>query len=238
MPPEPSRPPQDPEAEFRRLFDTFVHDFRQPLTKILTLSELLADRLPNIGPTEKDYLLRMQEAGLTLKELVGSMSDYVRLTQLTGSPEPVLLGDILNETLADFEPAVREGTQRLFPPSTRILADKALMKQVFRQLIDNAVKFKKAGEAPQIRIEARTEEGGTGVQILVSDAGIGFDEKYALKIFEPFQKLYSKKEYKGAGLGLTIAQKIVQNHGGRMEAAGQLGSGASFRLHLPNIKEN
>jgi light-regulated signal transduction histidine kinase (bacteriophytochrome) len=114
-------------------------------------------------------------------------------------------------------------------PSVPAFADQ--MKQLFTNLISNAVKYKKSDTILKISIRAKREDNFW--KITVADNGIGFDPKYADKIFELFQRLHSRFEYEGTGIGLSICKKIVQNHGGCIKGVGNPGQGATFEIYLP-----
>ena len=118
------------------------------------------------------------------------------------------------------------------------------MKQLFTNILANAIKFRKPGAAPQVRISsekvAEKEKSDRGLQadlnyfkIRISDSGIGFEQEYALKIFQIFQRLHGKAEYPGTGIGLAICKKIVDNHNGVLFAESSPGQGAEFTIILP-----
>lgn len=106
------------------------------------------------------------------------------------------------------------------------------MEQLFTNLIGNAVKYARKDNPPHIKIEA--QQTGSGWKISFSDNGIGFDESYSKKIFEIFQRLHTKSEYEGTGIGLAICKKIVQNHNGNISATSTIGVGTTFTIELPN----
>ena len=107
------------------------------------------------------------------------------------------------------------------------------MRQLFQNLIANALKFHKPGEAPVIRITAEDSRAQDDCHLVIQDNGIGFDPKYAEKIFNIFQRLHGQGQYPGTGIGLAICRKVVERHGGRITAEGVEGQGAAFRVTLP-----
>ena len=113
------------------------------------------------------------------------------------------------------------------------------MRQLFQNLISNSLKFAPNHEPPQVRIhsEVRNEPRPGCVRIFVEDNGIGFDEKYAERIFYPFERLHGRAAYEGVGMGLAICRKIVERHGGVIEAKSQPGQGATFIITLPIKQE-
>ena len=109
---------------------------------------------------------------------------------------------------------------------------KSQLYQLFINLIMNSFKFKKEGRAPVVNIFGRKIENGYW-EISIEDNGIGLDEKYAERIFHPFQRLYARSEYEGSGLGLSICKKIVGQHNGSISVKSKLGDGATFIITLP-----
>ena len=105
-------------------------------------------------------------------------------------------------------------------------------QQLFRNLVSNSLKYRRAAAAPRIRISAAGRQNGC-VEITVADNGIGFEEKYKDRIFMPFQRLHARSEYEGTGMGLAICSKIAQRHGGSISAQSRPGEGAVFRVTLP-----
>lgn len=109
------------------------------------------------------------------------------------------------------------------------------LQQLFQNLLSNAIKYSKKDVSPVINISGKTEEvdGKTFHAICVQDNGIGFAEEYTEKIFQIFSRLHGKNEYSGTGVGLSIAKKIAENHGGFIQATSVLGEGANFCVYLP-----
>jgi light-regulated signal transduction histidine kinase (bacteriophytochrome) len=114
--------------------------------------------------------------------------------------------------------------------------DPLKMSLVFQNLLSNAIKFRQPGGKPNIQIEAQKE--GSEWRISVRDSGIGFDPKYAKKIFGAFQRLHGKDVYPGTGIGLAICSRIIEIHGGRIWAEADRGAGATFHFTLPAITDS
>jgi signal transduction histidine kinase len=113
------------------------------------------------------------------------------------------------------------------------------MRQIFQNLIANALKFRKAGEAPTVVVRApEVDEKANRAVICVEDHGIGFESRFDERIFGLFQRLHGRMEYEGTGIGLAICRRIAERHGGRITAEGRLGDGATFRLELPMKQAN
>jgi signal transduction histidine kinase len=118
-----------------------------------------------------------------------------------------------------------------------ISADPTQMRQLFQNLIGNALKFHKPGEKPMVRVRSISNTD-SGCQIVVEDNGIGFEEKYLDRIFAPFHRLHARSEYEGTGMGLAICKKIVERHGGSITAKSTPGAGSTFIIELPVKQTN
>lgn len=178
-----------------------------------------------------------------MKALIIDILNYSQLSQNDNSVEMTDLNVLLNQVLEDQEILIRERDAR-FEISTlpRIEVNPGQMRQVFQNLVSNALKFIRKGNPPVIQISARTttsavgEDDGHGdnyCYISFRDNGIGFDEKFADNIFTLFRRLHTKDKFEGTGIGLAITKKIVEKHGGHIIAKGVEGQGAEFIIILP-----
>jgi light-regulated signal transduction histidine kinase (bacteriophytochrome) len=143
------------------------------------------------------------------------------------------LSDLIGEVLSDLEVRiVKTGGEVQVGQLPVISADPIQMRQLFQNLIGNALKFHKPGEKPMVQIRSMSN-AGSGCQIIVEDNGIGFDEQYLGRIFAPFQRLRGRSEYEGTGMGLAICKKIVERHGWSITAKSTSGEGSTFIVTLP-----
>lgn len=211
------------------------HDLRTPLRGIEGFSTLLldehADQLDEQG---HEYLRRIQKATLHMSQLVSDLLAYSRLQQLTGQAQPVRLAASVQAVATPFrdELEARQGQLSVvMPEELRVLANPKGLDIVLRNLIDNALKFTPASDAPRLRIEAQAE--GDRVRLSVSDQGIGFDMKYHDRIFGMFQRLHRQDQIPGTGIGLALVQKAVERMGGQIRAESAPGQGATFYIELP-----
>ncbi|MEK6776416.1 MAG: ATP-binding protein [bacterium] len=183
-------------------------------------------------------------------DLIHGLLAFSRITNKASSFVQVDLAVITHEVLSDMEVRIKEtgGTIDVGPLST-IDADPLQMRQLLQNLIGNALKFRKKGEAPIVKIHGRfldadtpdtDEDSATPLfyQLTVEDNGIGFDEKYTDRIFGVFQRLHSQSEYEGSGIGLSICRKIAERHAGSITVKSVPGMGSKFMVVLPakNIK--
>ncbi|MGH7198730.1 MAG: MASE1 domain-containing protein [Candidatus Omnitrophota bacterium] len=210
------------------------HDLRDPLQKIIGFGDLLKVHCAEaLGEKGHDYLNRMQNATLRMNQLIDDILTFSRAATAVENFGPVSLQEVIQEVLSNLEVMILESKGKIsigkFPV---VHADRSQMRQLFQNLIGNALKFHKKEEPPRVVIAGRIVEGGTA-EISIQDNGIGFEEKYLERIFKPFERLHGQGEYHGSGIGLAICQKIVERHRGRIIAKSGPGRGATFTVTLP-----
>jgi signal transduction histidine kinase len=212
------------------------HDLKEPLRKIIMFIERLNEQTSNLTQNQKDYFGRIQNAGKRMMTVIEDLLQYFRISPGESAFEDLDLRVVLLEIVSDLEVLVVGSSARIEVDSVlpQINANRSQMRHLFQNLITNAIKFSKKDVTPEIRISGAAAPDGF-VQIGVRDNGIGLDEKYSEKIFQPFQRLHSKSEYEGSGIGLSIAYKIVQNHGGAIRVKSAPGEGATFTVTLPAV---
>lgn len=222
------------------------HDLQEPLRKIQAFGNRLKSMTENSLTEEaQDYLDRMQNAAQRMQVLINDLLNLSRVTMRSQTFVPVDLNQIVQDVLADLEVRLQQsgGTVEIKALPT-LEADPLQMRQLLQNLIGNALKFQQPAIPPQIKVSSQFADeqpqdqvqgslGRTYCQILVQDNGIGFDEKYLDRIFKVFQRLHSRSEYEGTGMGLAICRKIVEQHGGSLTARSQPGQGATFVILLP-----
>ena len=211
------------------------HDLRTPLRGIEGFTSLLLeDHAHQLDEQGLGYLRRIQRATLHMSQLVSDLLAYSRLQQMTERIEPVNLTECVERVLAPFgdELAARQGQVDVqVPRGLRVHATAQGLAIVLRNLIDNALKFTPAGQAPRIRIEAHTE--GAQVRLRVADQGMGFDMQHHDRIFGMFQRLHRQDQIPGTGIGLALVHKAVERMGGQIRADSAPGQGARFDIQLP-----
>ncbi len=221
------------------------HDLQEPLRKIVVFGERLKDQ--GAGKLDKescDYLERMQKAASRMQTLINDLLSFSRVTTKARPFVQVDLAEVAREVLADLEGRIEQVKGRVEVETLPVIDAEALqMRQLLQNLIGNALKFRRPEAPPVVKVAAEiiagpTPEGGTGMakklcRLTVSDNGIGFDEKYLDRIFNVFQRLHSRNEYEGTGMGLAIARKIAVFHRGDITAKSKPGSGATFIVTLP-----
>ncbi|HET8647634.1 MAG TPA: ATP-binding protein, partial [Vicinamibacteria bacterium] len=210
------------------------HDLQEPLRKITAFGSHLAETAgPRLDGEARDYLQRMQAAARRMAGLIESLLDLARVSTRARPFEPTPLGDVVQGVLADLELRVRDTGARVAVgrlPTVRV--DAVQMRQLFQNLVANALKFRRPGRPPAVSIRS-LDGAGEGLRIEVADEGIGFDEAHLDLIFRPFQRLHSRAEFEGNGMGLAICRKIALRHGGSLDARSVPGRGSVFTLSLP-----
>ncbi len=175
----------------------------------------------------------MLHATERMQSLLAGLLDYSRVATASEPFEEVDLSDLIGEVISDLEVRiVKTGGEVHFGDLPVISADPTQMRQLFQNLIGNALKFHKPGEKPMVQVRS-VSHTDSGCQIIVEDNGIGFEEQYLEKIFAPFQRLHGRSEYEGTGMGLAICRKIVERHGGSIRAQSEPGKGSTFMIRLP-----
>ena len=204
------------------------HDLRAPLRHIDGFSKILQEDFgAQMAPEAAHCLNRIQLAIHNMGHLVDDLLNLSRLTRTEIASRPVALGEIINSVLIEMEPdlAGRKIDWRIGALPV-VQGDARLLKQVFVNLLANALKFTRGRDVAVIGVEHMTSGGET--VIVIRDNGVGFNMKYAEKLFGVFQRLHSSAEFEGTGVGLATVQRIIQKHGGRVWADSKLEQGASF----------
>jgi signal transduction histidine kinase len=219
-------------AELEQFASVAAHDLQEPLRKIRMYGEQLARRheLPEEARAD---VVRMEAAAGRMQNLISDLLNLARVNSRGRELVAIDLDEIAAAVAGDLEAAIAQvGALVTIEPLPVVLGDRVQLGQVLQNLLSNALKFHRTDEPLRVRVSAQTGTDGTCV-ISVEDNGIGFDEKYAERIFGTFQRLHGRSEYEGTGIGLSIARKIAWRHNGDITATGIPGQGATFRLTLP-----
>lgn len=208
------------------------HDLRAPLRAISSYAALIDQHhAAGLGDEGRDHLRRIREAAARMDGLIDGLLQLSHVTRAPLRREPVDVSLLVEWCLAELQDA--EPGRKLeatVQPELSAHGDERQLKQLFERLLQNAWKFSAPGAA-RIRISGGPVDGY--MRIEVRDEGSGFDMRYAGRLFEPFQRLHPTDHGGGNGLGLAIAQAIVERHGGRIAADSEPGRGSVFRVELP-----
>jgi signal transduction histidine kinase len=180
-----------------------------------------------------------------MQRLIDDLLSFARVTSRNREFQLTDLGDITAEVVGDLEARIVELDAQIDVGELPVVeADKVQMRQLMQNLLSNALKFHRPEERPVIKVSSRVIDNvparfegeqtpSARCEITVEDNGVGFDQQYAERIFSAFERLHSRADYDGTGIGLSIARKIVWRHGGDISATGMPGQGAKFTITLP-----
>lgn len=223
------------------------HDLQEPLRKIRAFGERLAVKFrESLGEDGKDYIDRMQNAAARMQILIDDLLAYSKLSRSKEENVEVDLADIVKDVLNDLEIPIEQSKANVeVQPLPVVMAIRGQMRQLFQNIISNALKFNLPGNIPSIQLRTEIIDGAQVkvlnnvhkkkqyCRITIKDNGIGFEEKFLERIFVIFQRLHGRSEYAGTGIGLAICKKIVENHNGHITAESKLNEGSSFIITLP-----
>jgi PAS domain S-box-containing protein len=222
------------------------HDLQEPLRKIQGFGNLIMNsEMSKLSDTGKDYFNRMIKAASRMQNLIDSLLEFSRTTTEARNFEEVDLNELLEEVKKDMRERIESSgavihSQKL--PALSVIPFQ--FRQLLSNLISNAIKYARKNVKPVINFTAKcipAEEMNSPhaaasmnyYEFIIRDNGIGFEEEYAEKIFELFQRLHGKNEYAGSGIGLAICKKIVENHSGWIKAESEPGVGSAFIFYIP-----
>jgi signal transduction histidine kinase len=222
-------------AELRDFASIVSHDLRAPLRRLQLFAEMAVDA-PGKDAEVSDLLERIRSSAGRMEALVIDLLSFARLGVSADGMRPVDLAEVAREAIEVQQSALTVSRAMVDVGDMPVVeGDPVLLRQVFANLIGNAVKFASQGVRPAVSISAGPslpdELGREVVEITVSDNGIGFDPEYAERIFRIFERMST--EHAGTGVGLAICRKIVALHGGTVEATSASGEGATFSIRLP-----
>ena len=212
------------------------HDLQEPLRMVASYTQLLAlrygDKLDQDARDAIDYAV---DGAVRMKQMIEDLLAYSRVTSKTRPAAVVDTQNSVSLALCNLAAAIREAGAEVdcghLPP---VLADAGRMVQLFQNLVGNAIKFHTPGVPPRVHIEARRAPGDPRQWLFrVADNGIGIDPKYFERVFVMFQRLHTRQEYPGTGIGLALCQRIVERHQGRIWIESEPGKGSAFLFTLP-----
>jgi light-regulated signal transduction histidine kinase (bacteriophytochrome) len=221
------------------------HDLKEPIRKINFLVSVLKKRQKvEEEPDLFNTFEKLELATRRMIHLVDNLLEYSHLSYIGKAAEPVDLNSLLPFVLTDLELVVEEKKAAITHSNLPVINGNELqLQQLFENLLSNSLKYSKKNTPPLITLTASLVAGSSIADeraegrmyhlITITDNGIGFQQEYAEKIFNVFERLHGNYEYKGSGIGLSIVRKVAENHGGFITASGNIDEGAVFRLYLP-----
>jgi len=220
-------------SELERFSYSVSHDLRAPLRAINGYAQaVLEDYAAALDAEGQRFLGIIRDSAKRGGELIDALLNFSRLGRQPLAVEPVDLTELARSVIDELRrSAGPEAIDTIVDPLPATRGDRTLLRQVLANLIGNAFKFSRGRPHPQIEVGARRE--GQAVVYFVRDNGVGFDIRYSDKLFGVFQRLHRPDEFEGTGVGLALAQRIIQRHGGRIWADGRVDGGATFFFTLP-----
>ncbi len=224
---------QESNRELQDFVSIASHDLQEPLRKIVTFGDRLGTVIPESNPKARDYLTRMQKSAARMQTFLGDLLQYSKLGTKKVPFKPTDLNEVVRDVLQDLDVKIKENKGTVNLRKLPVLeADPFQMRQLFLNLIANGLKFHRENVPPVVNLDSRLIKEGVW-EISVEDNGIGIDEKHADRIFRPFERLHNRSTYEGTGIGLTICNKIVSRHHGKIEVRRQPDQGVAFHILLP-----
>jgi light-regulated signal transduction histidine kinase (bacteriophytochrome) len=211
------------------------HDLQEPLRKIVTFGERLDMAIGStLEGDARTYLERMPSSAERMRKLINDLLAYSKITTHVQTFAPTDRGRIAGEVVADLEATIADAGARIeLDVRPAIDADSLQMRQLLQNLVSNALKYRRRDVASVVSINSQTGDGRS-CTLVVSDNGIGFDQRYSEKIFAMFERLHGRGQYEGSGIGPAIWRKIVDRHGGSIIATSSSGEGATFTSQSPS----
>ncbi len=223
------------------------HDLKEPIRKVQVFSDRLKSSFNQLTEEQQNLFGRVDDAAQRMSLLIDDLLDYSHVSMGVEMLEEIDLNEKLETVISDLEIAIQDKDASIkVDPLPTIKGHRRQLQQLFHNLIQNALKYSKKDEAPHISITSEKIKGREASFTLpfennnhyyhliqVKDNGIGFDQEYAERIFQMFQRLHGKSEYNGSGVGLAIVRKVVQNHNGHIAAESVQGQGATFKILFP-----
>jgi len=224
-------------AELEQFAYVASHDLQEPLRMVASYAELLADRYQGKLDERADkYIGYAVDGAKRMQRLVNDLLTYSRVGTQGLPLQSTEMSTVVGHTLRSLKPKIDAvGAEIVVDVLPTVDADEVQLGQVFQNLVANALKFNSSGKTPRVHIGAKPSPQGW--TFFVEDNGIGIDGQYSERVFQMFQRLHDRETYEGSGIGLTIAKKIVERHGGRIWFESEPGKGATFFFTLPATKE-
>jgi len=222
-------------AELEAFSYTVSHDLRAPLRHVLGFVELLTKEAgASLSAASLRHLATISQSAKRMGNLIDALLAFSRVGRSEIQKAEINLNELVQEAMGDFQPEIKmRKIAWLIQPLPPVRGDRALLLLVLVNLISNAIKF--TGARAEAKIEIGCLPGGADETVIfIRDNGAGFDPKYSNKLFGVFQRLHSQSEFEGTGIGLANVQRIIQRHGGRVWAEGEVDNGATFFFSIPN----
>ncbi|MET8654002.1 sensor histidine kinase [Nocardia aurea] len=221
-------------AELEQFAYVASHDLQEPLRKVASFCQLLEKRYGDqLDDRARQYIDYAVDGAKRMQVLINDLLTFSRVGRINDRTEPVALDHALGKAVDNLATAIEDTEATIVRPETlpEITGDPTLLVMLWQNLVGNAIKFRSPDRAPVVRIEHETDPDGVR-QFTVADNGIGISPEFADKVFVIFQRLHSRDEYSGTGIGLALSKKIVEYHGGRIRLDTDYSGGTRFVFTL------
>jgi PAS domain S-box-containing protein len=224
-------------AELEQFAYVASHDLREPLRMIASYTDLLAEHFEGkLDARTERFLGYVREGAKRMQRLIDDLLAFSRLEARAQAHSPARADDALHHALADMRALIRDAeaqiTHDILPT---LLADPVQLEQLFQNIVHNAIKFRRA---EPLRVHVSAEAVNDMWRFAVQDNGIGIEKQFCARIFRMFQRLHDRSKYDGSGIGLAMAKKIVERHGGEIWVESNPGQGSTFYFTLPDYGES
>ncbi|MCT7949984.1 PAS domain S-box protein [Ancylothrix sp. C2] len=222
-------------AELEQFAYIASHDLQEPLRAVMSYTQLLARRYQDqLDEKANEFIYFAVDGATRMQVLIQDLLAYSRVGTKGKALVPVDGNAVLDQALANLQIAINESNATIIRPELPIvLGDSTQLVQLFQNLIGNSIKYR-SSKLPVIEIQVQSQESDW--LFLVRDNGIGFDAKYRERVFLIFQRLHTREEYAGTGIGLAVCKKIVERHGGKIWVDSSVGMGSTFYFTIPQSR--
>jgi PAS domain S-box-containing protein len=213
------------------------HDLQEPLRMVSSFTQLLAQRYEDkLDQDAREFIGYAVDGANRMQRLIQDLLLYSRIATRGRPPEPIDAHDALGEAVSNLQVAIQETLALVTNDELpTVQGDHTQIVQLFQNLVGNAIKFHKPGEAPRVHVTAARNAKQPGCWIFrIADNGIGIDPRHFERLFVIFQRLHGKREYPGTGIGLALCKRIVERHGGKIWLESEAGVGTTFFFTLPS----
>ena len=228
--------------ELKRFAYVASHDLQEPLRMVTSFLQLLLKKYQgDLDEEAHEFIDFAVDGAKRMQELISSLLDYSRIGTQEQDFQFIQSKDIFERAVTNLKSAIEECEGEITCQCCqeegclpKIYGDPTQLLQLFQNIIGNAIKYHKKGVPPKIQVSY--EDKGDDLLFSIADNGVGIEEEYLEKIFGVFQRLYSRDEYSGTGIGLAICKRVIQRHGGQIWAESELGKGSTFYFSIPKPK--
>ena len=211
------------------------HDLQEPLRTISSFTQLLERRYGGkLDEDADEFIDYVVEAAKRMQQMINDLLDYSRIMTKGKEFKEVNSENVLKEVISSLKTIIDENSTVItYDRLPKISDDEGQIRRVFQNLIVNAIKFRKPDEHPKVHISAKKDEKREEYIFSVSDNGIGIEKQYFDRIFIIFQRLHTREEYQGTGIGLSLIKRVIERHGGHVWVESEVGKGSTFYFTIP-----